>query len=162
MAQFESIVCANRSYNVFTHGVAHAMRDDLDIRSGLRGLDDLAQRDGRAARSVQLGDVVRLGDGEGIAVQFRQVSGEAEELLHANGKVGSVKQCASALTGERLHRVQVRVPAGGADNDAATAAQHSCHILDSGLGSGEVDARVDISERGGSESGSPAILVDVE
>jgi len=40
----------------------------------------------------------------------------------------------------------MRVPAGGADDDAAAEGEHGAHVLDCGFGVGEVDDRVDASQ----------------
>ena len=120
-----------------------------------------AQGDGGAGGGVELGDVVGFGDGEAVAFQFGQIGGEAEELLHAHGEVGSVEQRAALL---RLgpHLLQVRVPAGGADDDAAAQSQHGAHVLDRGLGSREVDDHVHAGQVGRGERGGVLVLGDVE
>ena len=57
---------------------------------------------------------------------------------------------------------KVRVPAGGADDDAAAEGEHGAHVFDGGFGSGEVDDHVDAGEVGSGEGGGVLVFVDVE
>jgi hypothetical protein len=65
-------------------------------------------------------------------------------------------------TGEPLHFVQCRVPAGGADDDASAAVEHGGYIRDGGLGRGEVDDRIDAGEPSSRESSGVLILVVID
>ena len=56
----------------------------------------------------------------------------------------------------------MRVPAGGADDDAAAQRQHGAHVFDRGFGSGEVDDHVDAGKVGRGERGGVLVFVDVE
>src|SRR5580658_4945245 len=103
-----------------------------------------------------------LGDGEGVAVKPGQLGGEAEELLHADREVGSVEQGAAALVGERLHLIEVGVPAGGADDDAAAYGEHGAHVFNCGFWGGEVDDHVDAGQAGRGERGGVLVLCDFE
>jgi hypothetical protein len=61
-----------------------------------------------------------------------------------------------------LHLVQVLVPAGSADNNAAAESEHGAHVFQSRFGGGEVDHRVDLRKIRRSESRGVRVLVDVE
>ena len=105
---------------------------------------------------------MRFADRELIAVELRQLGGEAEELLHADGEVGAVEQCAAAPLGESLHFVELGVPAGGADDDAAAEREHSAHVFNRRFGGGEVDHHVHAGEVGRGERGGVVVFIDVE
>src|SRR6185437_1681563 len=125
-------------------------------------LDDLLERDGGAGRRVELGGVVRFADRERVAIEPRQFGGEAEHLLHADGKVRPIEQGTAASMRQFLHRVQVRIPAGGADHDAAAEGQHGVHVFHGRVGGGEVDDGIDAGEGGGGERGGTAVFMDLE
>jgi hypothetical protein len=79
--------------------------------------------------------------------------------LHADGEVGSVEQRAAALDGQGLHLVEMRVPAGGADDDAAAEGEDGAHVFNRGLGGGEVDDHVHAGQIGRGERGGVLVLV---
>ena len=106
------------------------------------------QGEGGAGGGVELGGVVGFVDGEAVAFELGELGGEAEELLHADGEVGAVEEAAAALDGQGLHLGEVRVPAGGADDDAAAEGEHGAHVFNGGFGSGEVDDDVDAGQIG--------------
>ena len=56
----------------------------------------------------------------------------------------------------------MRVPAGGADHDAAAECEDGANIFDGGIGSGEVDDHVDAGKAGCGECRGMLILGDVE
>ena len=89
---------------------------------------------------------MRLADGELVAFELRELGGEAEELLHADGEVGAVEQAAAAAMAMAFISVKMRVPAGSADHDAASERENGAHIFDRGIGSGEIDDGVDAGE----------------
>ncbi len=68
------------------------------------------------------GGVVGLADGEFVAFELGNWGGETEERLHADGEVGAVEQSA-ALVRLGFQAFKLRVPAGGADNDARAQSQ---------------------------------------
>jgi hypothetical protein len=82
--------------------------------------------------------------------------------LHADGEVGSVEQRAASFFGESFHLVEMRVPAGGADDDAAAQGEDGAHVFDRGFGSGEVDDRVHAGQVGSGERGGVLIFSNVE
>ena len=92
----------------------------------------------------------------------RRLRHDSLENHDAGRKVRGGHDAGARSRHRRAHRGFVFLPAGGADDDAAAAGKHSGHILDGGLGSGEVDDRVDAGQRSGSESGGALVLVDVE
>ncbi len=100
-------------------------------------------------------------DGEPVAVKLGQVRSQPEQLLHADGKIGAVEKSAAAL-GERLHVVELRVPARGAHHDAPAQRQHGAHIFNGRFGGGEVDHHIDAGESGRRQRRCAAVLVDVE
>jgi len=81
-------------------------------------------------------------DGKGVAFQPCEFRSEAEELLHSDGEVGSIKQCSTRLMAS-LHVSQMGVPAGGADDNAAAEGQDGAHILNGSFRVCEVDDHVD-------------------
>jgi hypothetical protein len=120
------------------------------------------QCDCGAGWGVELGLVMRFADGEGVAFQLGEFRSEAEELLHADGKIGSVEQRSAALDCQRLHVRQVRVPAGSANDDGAAQGQDSAHVFKGCFRIGEVDDYVDAGQVGAVESGGCLIFMDVE
>ena len=56
----------------------------------------------------------------------------------------------------------MRVPAGGAHDDAAAQGEHGAHVLDRGFGSGEVDDHVHPRQVGRGERGGVLVLGNIE
>ena len=142
-------------------GVRNAMGGNFNLFSGPDGLDDLLQGNRRARRGIEFGYVVGFADRVAVAVELGQFGGETEELLHPHREVGSIEQPA-ALSGQGLHLVEVRVPAGSADYHAPAQSQYGAHVLDRGLGRGKVDHRVHSSQGGGGKGRGVFIFRNVE
>jgi len=100
-------------------------------------------------------------DRECVALKAGQLGGEAEELLHADGEVGAIEKRAALLC-EGLQLVEVFVPAGGADDDAAAERKHGADVFKGCAGSGEVDDDIDAGEVGRGEGGGVLVFRDVE
>ena len=162
VTNLERVVGARGSDDVFAAGVADAVRRDLDGCVGLRGLDDLLERDRSAGRRVELGLVMGFGDGKLIAFEFGQFASQAKELLHADREVGAVEQACLPADGERLHLVDMCVPAGGADDDAAAQRKDSADVGHGSFRGGEIDHDVDAGQRRPGDGGRVMVFPGVE
>ena len=105
--------------------------------------------------------MVGLIDGKVVTFQLRQIGGQAEELLHAQGEVGAVEQ-RPALLRQGLHFVEMVVPSSGADDDAAAQAEDGAHVFESRRGGCEVDDHIHAAEIGGGKRGGVLVLVHVK
>src|SRR5580704_472757 len=105
---------------------------------------------------------MRFADGEFVAFDVREFGREAEEFLDPDGEVGAVEQAATAAFGDSFQLWQLRIPASGADHDAATEREDGADIFDGGLGCGEVDDDIDTGEAGRGEGRGVLVFVDVE
>ena len=161
VAQDEGVDLACGRDDVFAFGVGNALAGDGDLGRGLLLEDDLPEGERGAGGCVELGDVVDLVHGEAVAVELGEGRSKAEELLHADREVGAVEQ--GAVVGvQALERVEVGVPAGGADDDAAAGTEHGRDVFDGSLGGCEVDDGIDRGEALGGECGGVLVFCNVE
>ncbi len=72
------------------------------------------------------------------------------------------KQPAAALRGQRLHLVELRVPARGAHHDAPAQRQHRAHIFNGRLGRREVHNHIHAGQVRRRQRRRVRILVDIE
>ena len=91
-----------------------------------------------------------------------QLCRHLKELLHADGEIRSVQQSAAALRRERLHLIQLCVPAGRAHNDAAADGQHRANVFNRRLGRCEVHNNIHARQGRCSQCRRVRILVDIE
>src|SRR5450631_2007189 len=106
--------------------------------------------------------MVRLADGEFVALELCQFSGKAKEFLHADGEVGAIEQPGLTTNGEGSHFVDLRIPAGGTDNDSASEREHGAHVFNGGFGSSEVDDDIYAGEHGPGERRCALVFSDVK
>src|SRR3954447_23078411 len=78
VAEFDKVAVAGCGDYVFAFRIADPVRRDFDLGAGSSDLDNFFQRDRRARWRVELGGVMRLGDGKFVTVKFSQVSCEAK------------------------------------------------------------------------------------
>src|ERR1700722_3652242 len=64
--------------------------------------------------------------------------------------------------GEGFELVELFVPAGGADDDAAAECEHGAHVFDCGGGVGEVDDHIDAGDKRAGDGGGAAVFSQIE
>src|SRR5437763_744656 len=133
-------------------GVTFADRIDFWFHFSRFGNNALDGHSGPGG-SVLLLRVVTLNDQGRIAVADGLCSGgsDLEEDIHSDGKVRTVEQRCTGFLHLPLDLFEVLIPAGGTDNHRFPAANAGLHVLEYGVGIGEIDDRLDIAEAIGSQ-----------
>ena len=173
MGEDEAVGAGGGGEDVQAGGVTFAEGLDGDLgraegcgRMGGATLDDgIGEGDGGAGGTVELGDVVGLGDGEvvaGVGESGSHLRGELVHDLDADGEVGAIEEGGVLAGGEVFHVLELVVPAGSADDDAGAGEEAGAKVGDDGFGRGEVDDGVEAGEEHGGKGGGVGVFPGVE